>query len=139
MPWLFSYGTLQDEDVQWSTFGRRLIGQRDELPGFERSLVKIDDPQVAAASGRTHHANVTFTGRDDSRVTGTALEITDDELGAADEYRTARQLRPDCGHARIGAGGLALRRWALQSAGVVSRQRGPANRTICTNCTAGGF
>ena len=130
MPWLFSYGTLQEEDVQWSTFGRRLIGQRDELPGFERSLVRIDDPQVAAASGRTHHANVTFTGRDDSRVIGTALEITDDELGAADAVRTARQLRPDCRHSRIGAGGLALHRWAFQIAGVVSRQRGPTTRTI---------
>ena len=94
MPWLFSYGTLQEEDVQWSTFGRRLIGQPDELRGFERSLVRIDDPQVAVASGRTHHANVTFTGRDDSRVTGTALEITDDELGAADEYeRLAHYVR----------------------------------------------
>jgi hypothetical protein len=37
MPLLFSYGTLQQEDVQWSTFGRLLEGQRDELPGFERS------------------------------------------------------------------------------------------------------
>ena len=54
MPLLFSYGTLQQEHVQVSTFGRRLQGQRDELLGFEPSLVPIADPQVAAASGRTH-------------------------------------------------------------------------------------
>jgi hypothetical protein len=37
MPLLFSYGTLQEEKVQLSTFGRRLGGQRDELLGFEPS------------------------------------------------------------------------------------------------------
>ena len=43
-------------------------------------------PQVAAASGRTHHANVTFNGRPDSRVNGMAFEITDAELATADRY-----------------------------------------------------
>ena len=86
MPLLFSYGTLQEENVQLSTFGRRLQGQRDELPGFEQSLVPIKDSQVVATSGKTHHANVTFNGRSDSRVSGTVLEITDAELAAADEY-----------------------------------------------------
>ena len=86
MPLLFSYGTLQEERVQRATFGRLLQGHRDELPGFEQSRVKIEDPQVAAASGRTHHANVTFNGRPDSRVSGTAFEITDAELATADRY-----------------------------------------------------
>ena len=86
MPLLFSYGTLQDERVQRSTFGRLLHGRRDELPGFEPSLVRIDDSQLAAAIGRTHHANVTFNGRRDSRVSGTVFEITDAELAAADRY-----------------------------------------------------
>jgi gamma-glutamylcyclotransferase (GGCT)/AIG2-like uncharacterized protein YtfP len=83
---LFSYGTLQDERVQLSTFGRLLHGHSDELVGFEPSLVRIEDPQVAAVSGRTHHANVTFNGRNDSRVTGTVFEVTDAELDAADRY-----------------------------------------------------
>jgi len=86
MPLLFSYGTLQQEDVQLSTFGRLLQGQRDELPGFEPSLVSIEDPLVVAASGKTHHANVTFNGRHDSRVSGTVFEITDSELAVADQY-----------------------------------------------------
>jgi len=76
MPLLFSYGTLQHENVQLSTFGRLLQGQRDELPGFEPSLVQIEDPQVVAASGETHYANVTFNGRNDSRVSGTIGEMT---------------------------------------------------------------
>jgi len=94
MPLLFSYGTLQQADVQLATFGRLLRGQPDELVGFKPSLVRIEDPQLAAASGRTHHANVTFTGRRDSRVSGTVFEITDDELAAADRYeRTAAYTR----------------------------------------------
>ena len=86
MPLLFSYGTLQQDGVQLSTFGRLLHGQRDELPGFEQSLVTIEDPLVVATGGKTHHANVTFNGRSDSRVRGTAFEITDAELAAADRY-----------------------------------------------------
>ena len=86
MPLLFSYGTLQQENVQLSTFGRLLQGHMDELPGFEQVLVRIADPQVVATSGKTHHANVTFNGKNESRVSGTLFEITDDELVAADQY-----------------------------------------------------
>lgn len=94
MPLLFSYGTLQERGVQLSTFGRLLKGERDELPGFEPSLVPIEDANAAAAAGRTHHANVTFNGRNDSRVAGTVFEITDAELAAADEYeRSAAYVR----------------------------------------------
>ncbi len=86
MPLLFSYGTLQHDHVQLSTFGRLLQGQQDELPGFEPSLVRIKDPKVVATIGKTHHANATFNGRNDSRVSGTVFEITDAELAAADKY-----------------------------------------------------
>jgi gamma-glutamylcyclotransferase (GGCT)/AIG2-like uncharacterized protein YtfP len=86
MPLLFSYGTLQQKSVQLSTFGKLLQGQKDELLGFERSLVRIVDPQVVATSGKTHHDNVTFNGRNDSRVSGTVFEITNAELAAADQY-----------------------------------------------------
>jgi gamma-glutamylcyclotransferase (GGCT)/AIG2-like uncharacterized protein YtfP len=89
MPLLFSYGTLQQEDVQLSTFGRRLTGQRDELPRFEQTLVRIEDPRVVAALGTTHHANVEFSGNEDSRVPGMVFEITDVELASVDEYEVA--------------------------------------------------
>jgi gamma-glutamylcyclotransferase (GGCT)/AIG2-like uncharacterized protein YtfP len=89
MPLIFSYGTLQEENVQLSTFGRRLNGQRDELLRFEPSFVMIEDPQVVATTGKTHHANVTFNGNDDSGVLGTVFEITDAELASVDEYEAA--------------------------------------------------
>jgi gamma-glutamylcyclotransferase (GGCT)/AIG2-like uncharacterized protein YtfP len=86
MPRLFSYGTLQHDDVQLSAFGRLLHGSKDELPAFEPSLVAIDDQQIVAEIGRTHHANVTFNGRSDSRVSGTVFDVTDAELAAADRF-----------------------------------------------------
>jgi gamma-glutamylcyclotransferase (GGCT)/AIG2-like uncharacterized protein YtfP len=86
VPLLFSYGTLQHEDVQIATFGRALKGSRDELVGFELQTVIIDDPKIVAMFGRAHHANLVSNGRDDSRVAGTVFEVTDAELTAADEY-----------------------------------------------------
>ncbi|CAN5815417.1 hypothetical protein BH18ACI5_BH18ACI5_11250 [soil metagenome] len=52
MPLLFSYGTLQQDSVQLSTFGRRLQGAPDELIGFELSLFNVDDPQFVSGSGK---------------------------------------------------------------------------------------
>lgn len=86
MPLLFSYGTLRLPEIQLSTFGRRLAGQDDELVGYEPALVKIEDPGLAARLGKTHHHDVTFNGRDGSRVAGTAFEVTDGELASCDSY-----------------------------------------------------
>ena len=72
--------------MQLATFGRLLNGQNDELVGFELSAVKIEDPEIAAAVGKAHHANVVRTGREESRVRGMAFEITEAELAAADQY-----------------------------------------------------
>jgi len=96
MPLLFSYGTLQDEAVQLSTFGRVLQGQADELVGFEQSVFTVEDPSFVAASGRADHAMVRFTGRRDSRVRGMVFEVSEQELRRADDYE------PD-GYARVSA------------------------------------
>jgi hypothetical protein len=76
MPLIFSYGSLQREDVQLATLGRRLAGRRDELLGFEPSSVKIEDPSVIAATGNTHHADVRRAENEESRVKGMAFEVT---------------------------------------------------------------
>jgi L-amino acid N-acyltransferase YncA len=86
MPRLFSYGTLQQDEVQQATFGRLLIGNRDELPGYEASLARIDDPREAASARCTHHDNVRVTNRTAAGVSGTVFEITDAELASADGY-----------------------------------------------------
>ncbi len=76
-----------------STFGRLLQGQPDELIGFEQSLLRIDDPQFVATSGKAHHSIVKFNGRDDSRVSGTVFEVSDGELDDADRYEPAGYRR----------------------------------------------
>lgn len=86
MALLFSYGTLQQKDVQLATFGRTLTGKPDALPGWEPSLVPIEDPQVVARLGRTHHANAVFTGNADSRLPGMVFDVQDDELRQVDAY-----------------------------------------------------
>ena len=93
MPFLFSYGTLQQDAVQLSTFGRLLVGHRDELVGFEQSLFEITDPEFVATSGKAHHAIVKFNGRDDSRVSGMVFEVSESELASSDAYEPAGYKR----------------------------------------------
>ena len=73
MPYLFAYGTLQQDDVQRATFGRPLQGERDALVGFERTMAR-------------GHVSVTETGRPSDQVAGVVFEVTDADLAAADRY-----------------------------------------------------
>ena len=93
MPLRFSYGTLQQDDVQLATFGRRLHGRRDELVGYECALLAIDDPAVVAASGKTHHPIARRVAERARRLAGTVFEISDDELARADRYEVAAYRR----------------------------------------------
>jgi hypothetical protein len=77
MPILFSYGTLRDAGVQIATFGTRLTAQPDSLPGYELTTVKV---------GPATYRNVVSTRRPDASVDGVALEVTDAQLTAADDY-----------------------------------------------------
>jgi gamma-glutamylcyclotransferase (GGCT)/AIG2-like uncharacterized protein YtfP len=89
---LFSYGTLQQEDVQRASFGRKLAGVRDALPGWRQELVEITDPEVLAKSGERFHP-IVLPGDAADRVEGTAFEITPAELAAADRYEVADYKR----------------------------------------------
>ena len=90
---LFSYGTLQLESVQLAKFGRRLSGSPDALPGYEQSLVRIQDAAVVAARGKTHHPIAKFTGRETDLVHGTVFQVSSEELQHADRYEVADYTR----------------------------------------------
>jgi len=83
---LFSYGTLQREAVQLSTFGRLLDGQSDGLPGYRVTLIPIEDPEVVTATGDTHYKNVEYSGDSGDVVEGTVFNVAMSELEMADEY-----------------------------------------------------
>jgi hypothetical protein len=84
--YLFSYGTLRQQNVQLAIFGHALNGQPDVLPGFALSPLEITDPGVIATSGTAHHTIVHETGDPLDEVLGTVFRITLDELYAADTY-----------------------------------------------------
>ena len=89
MPLLFSYGTLQESAVQLELFSRLLEGEPDELVGFVRSTLTIDDPAFVAESGKAEHALVIFTGKSENRVRGMVFELSNAEIEAADRYEPA--------------------------------------------------
>ena len=89
---LFSYGTLQQQSVQLSSFGRLLIGAPDALPGWKREMVEITDSDVLAKSGMRFHP-IVVPGAASDEVAGMVFEITEDELASADRYEVADYKR----------------------------------------------
>ena len=85
---LFSYGTLREELVQLSIFGRRLKGSPDSLIGYTLKTIEISDQEFAARSGLTQR-NAQFTGNNSDLLEGVVLEVTKRELELAAEYEPA--------------------------------------------------
>ncbi|AZB33281.1 gamma-glutamylcyclotransferase family protein [Chryseobacterium bernardetii] len=86
MPYLFSYGTLQKEQVQLETFGRILQGKKDVLSGYELNMLEITDPEVLRKSGQKYHPVLEFSGNADDEIEGVLFEVTEAEILQADEY-----------------------------------------------------
>ena len=83
---LFSYGTLQMEQVQLDTFGRLLKGKKDVLRKYIIKDLKITDPDVIKSSGTDVHPILKYTGNQNDFVEGTIYEISNEELKQADSY-----------------------------------------------------
>ncbi|MBA2588910.1 MAG: gamma-glutamylcyclotransferase [Alphaproteobacteria bacterium] len=83
---LFSYGTLQQDEVHRSSFGRLLTRWWAGSRRWCRS------PEVPAKSGKRHHP-IVMPGGPADRVPGMVFEITAEELAAADRYEVADYKR----------------------------------------------
>ena len=83
---LFSYGTLRLPDVQRATFGAELPTSDDELVGWRLGVLRITDPAVVALSGSAEHPILERTDDATDRVAGAVIELTADQLAAADAY-----------------------------------------------------
>lgn len=90
---LFSYGTLQQENVQIASFGRRLDGHDDAMPGYRQTMIEITDPEVVRTSGKRFHPMVTPSGDPADNVPGKVFSITAEELAAADRYEVSDYRR----------------------------------------------
>ena len=99
---LFSYGTLQLEQVQLETFGRILEGEPDALPGYQLVMITITDEDFVIKSGTANHRTIQFTGNSADVVEGMVFKVTSKELEDADSYepegyeRVKVQLRSGC-------------------------------------------
>lgn len=83
---LFSYGTLQLEQVQRTSFGRLLVGEEDFLSGWELKSVEIKDPAVLAQSGQQFHPVAIPSTNIEDKIKGVVFSITHAELLMADDY-----------------------------------------------------
>jgi gamma-glutamylcyclotransferase (GGCT)/AIG2-like uncharacterized protein YtfP len=90
---LFSYGTLQLEQVQLETFGRLLKGTADALVGYRMEKVKIKDPDVLAVSKEPYHPIAIHTGHTQDFIEGSCFTITKKELEHADTYEVSDYKR----------------------------------------------
>jgi hypothetical protein len=92
---LFSYGTLQTENVQKETFGGTLTGTKDTLVGYVLSEITIKDKSVIEKSGTNLHPILKLTENPLDEVEVTILDITQQELHQADEYEVEEYARID--------------------------------------------
>ena len=89
---LFSYGTLQQREVQLATFGRELAGTPDALRGYRRTQLAISNPKVVELSGKAIHSIAVKSDPHD-RIEGTVFELTQAELEAGDSYEVDAYAR----------------------------------------------
>jgi len=90
---LFSYGTLQQPEVQLATFGRLLSGRADALPGYVLAPLAITDPRVVATSGADVHTIAHPSGDPADLISGIVYGLTPAELAAADGYEVDAYAR----------------------------------------------
>ena len=84
--YLFSYGTLQKENVQLDLFGRLLNGAKDVLPGYKLLSIRL--------KGDGHYNLIAIPSTDNTDgVKGTVFKISPDELRISDKYEPEEYKR----------------------------------------------
>jgi gamma-glutamylcyclotransferase (GGCT)/AIG2-like uncharacterized protein YtfP len=86
MEYIFSYGTLQKDEVQIRLFGRLLDGERDLLKGYKTSAVEITDKEFLATGEDNIQQTLVSTNNPEDSVKGVVFEISGEELLLADKY-----------------------------------------------------
>ena len=93
MEYLFSYGTLQNPQVQRDVFGGEVAGEADALVGFRLEQVEITDPAVLALSAERFHPVAIASGNPKDRVAGKVFALTAEQLARADAYEVDDYVR----------------------------------------------
>jgi hypothetical protein len=91
--YLFSYGTLQQENVQRAVFGRPVSGQPDAIVGYDLVPVTISSQQAVAISGKAVHTTLVPAKGAAAPIEGVVFHISPEDLAAADRYESAEYKR----------------------------------------------
>ena len=83
---IFSYGTLQQENVQLEILGKTLVGAEDTIEGYYVEHLEIKDLSVLKASQNKMHPIIYFTGNKAHKVLGTLFSVTKKDLLTIDCY-----------------------------------------------------
>ena len=94
---LFSYGTLQKENVQRDLFGRTLPGTADVLRGYRIATVEITDEAFLSTGEEKFQKTLVCSHDKNDMVAGTLLEMTNAELLITDKYEPANYKRTTVG------------------------------------------
>lgn len=100
---LFSYGSLQQERVQLSTFGRTLAATPDVLKGYRTVRIEITDRTATAAAGAEYYLDAQKSSIESDCIAGMRLDVTRHELEQADVYEASAnyvrvRVRLESGH-----------------------------------------
>ena len=83
---IFSYGTLQQMNVQLEILGKTLVGAEDIIEGYYTEYLEIKDLSVLKASQNKMHPIIYVTGNRVYKVFGTLFSITEKDLLNIDCY-----------------------------------------------------
>lgn len=73
---MFSYGSLQDEDIQRTLYQRKLLGFKSTLKGYRLLDNKIE----------SKYPIISKTNNSNEAITGIAFEISSEEVLITDHY-----------------------------------------------------
>ena len=91
--YLFSYGTLQKQQVQIDLFGRVLEGWPDILKNYKVSPIEITDEAFLAKDEEKNQLTAIPSPDKNHSIRGTVFEVTEEELLHADKYEPAGYKR----------------------------------------------
>jgi hypothetical protein len=91
--YLFSYGTLQQENVQIAVFGKPVSGRPDAITGYDLVPVTISSQEAVAISGKAVHTTLVRAKGETAPIEGVVFHISADDLAAADRYESAEYQR----------------------------------------------
>lgn len=91
--YLFSYGTLQHQEVQQELFGRILQGFPDTLKGYTLAQIVIQDETFSTKAVQESYPIATVSANPEDAIAGYVFSMTAPELSAADSYEPREYKR----------------------------------------------